>query len=422
MSLKKEVIVNFFILLSYCYLFLLTPIFASNPSNLDTSFNSTGSATHLFIANTINRAQEIAVQPDGKIVSVGYAGDNAIIVRYNNNGTLDTTFNSTSQQPGSIIVTLGTQSAVYAVALEPATHKIIVAGYATINAVDNAFIARYNKDGTLDTTFNGSGYVTTVFRAQSQLFTIKLQPDGNIVVAGWATYHGFTNALIARYTSAGILDTTFNTTGYVTTLLGGVFTKARALEIQTDGNIVIVGQAQIDGVQQLIIFSYASDGSIDGSFNNDTGYNIPLSSFLMSTGYGIALQADQKIVIVGATNAFDLGFDNQLYTTIRLNNDGTLDTTFNAGDTPGFIIASDGLQANGVVVQSNGQIVTCGFSFANNYVVIVIRYNSDGTVDPTFNFTINNAGSNSIGNAIAIQPTDGKIVVSGAITTPYTGS
>ena len=406
------------------FLFINFSLFinGSGPSSLDTSFGITnnGSAT-LSESSGVNQSNDIAVQPDGKIISVGFTGDNALIARFNNDGILDITFNSNGQQsgePGTVIITLGYPSVANAVALEPITNKIIIAGSARpTNGPSMAFIARYNPDGSPDTTFNtssGTGEVLTTFAAQSELFDVKLDANGNIVVAGWATYQGYTNALVARYTNAGILDTTFNTTGYVTTLVGTVFTKARALTLQPNGSIFITGQAEIDDNQQLIAISYNASGTLLNSYT-------PLSDFTFSTstGLNLALQTDGKIVIVGSVNPEDLPyFENQLYTVIRLNSNGTLDTSFNAtGQNPGCITSDVGLQATGVAMQSNGQIVTCGFNYTKNYVVLVIRYNADGSIDPTFNFAINQTVSNSIGSSVVIQ-LDGKIVVSGTIRTP----
>ncbi len=421
------------ILLLSCYYAMHMGTIFANASNLDTSFSNNGSTTNLFIANSINQAQDITSQTDGKIVTVGNASDNAVIVRYNNDGSLDTTFNSSGQKPGTVIVNLGTQTTAYGVTVQPTTHKIIIVGYVNINNIDNAFIACYNKDGSLDGSFNdingnnSGGYITTIFGGQSQLFKVKVQSNGAIVVAGWATFNGFSNMLVARYTSAGILDTTFNTTGYVTTLIGGIFAKARALYIQIDGKIVVTGQAQVDGNQGLIVARYNANGSLDTTFNNNSSFIAPLSQFTTSTGYGIAMQRDQKIVIVGAINETDAGFANQSCMLLRLNSNGTLDTTFNAvsssnpDGTPGYVISNNGLEYRGVALQTNSQILTCGFNYTHTYILIVDRYNNDGTVDTSFDFSINEStANNTIGNAIALE-INGKIIVTGAITIPFPG-
>ncbi len=403
------------------YLSTATCLWAS-PSSLDHSFNSTGATTPLFPSQYINDIQAIAVQPDGKIVATGISGDNAIIVRYNTNGSLDTTFNRQGTTPGYITTNFGTQTAAYGIAVQPTDNRIVIVGYVVKNGVDNAFIARYNPDGSIDATFNSgssnAGVVTTVFRSQSQLFGIALQANGTITVTGWAIYNGFTNALVARYTQNGTLDTTFNGTGYVTTLIGGVFTKANAIVIQADQKILITGQASINNNQQMIIMRYTHNGSLDMDSRvfEGKGYVQPLSSLLSSYGYAIALQPDRKILVAGSSNPYNIGFGSQYYTIVRLNVDGTIDTTFNpSGQLPGAIISNVGLQANGVVIQDNGQIVTCGYTYTNSYEVIVTRYNHDGTPDPSFHFTQPSNSSNVIGNAIALQ-LNGKIVVSGTIS------
>jgi len=404
-----------FIVLSSCLLFF--NLIIAGPSSLDSSFANNGVTTDLFISNTINEGQSIAIQADSKIVVAGYAGDNAVIVRYNNDGSIDTkTFNPKGETPGTVTINLGTQTAAFGVAINPTSQKIIIVGYVTINGVDNALIGSFNIDGTLDTTFNSTtntgGYVTTVFQTESQLYGVALQRDGSIVVTGWATINGLSNALVARYTVDGFLDTTFNGIGYITTLIGTIFTKGRAIAIQADGGIVITGQADFLGNEQLVVIRYNSNGTQDTNFNEGLGYNAPFADIsLASIGYGIDIEVvDQKIVIVGSSNPDSLGFNNQFYTVLRLNNDGTLDTTFNSPS--GYVFSDLGLQASDVIVQPNSQIITCGFNYSKNYVVVVIRFNSDGSIDPTFNFTLNDSIANTLSLAIAMQ-VDGKIVISG---------
>lgn len=421
-----------FITLSGYFLLCMHTIFAS-PSSLDTSFSGNGATTNLFIAQAVNEAQAIVVQADGKIVIAGYAGDNAIIVRYNSDGSLDTSFNQNGSIPGSITIELGTQTAAYGIAIDPLTQNIVVVGYITLNGVDAGLIARYNYNGTLDTTFNDvhhnntGGYIATIFESQSQLFGIAMNLDGSMVVTGWAMINGLSHALVAQYTNDGFLDTSFNTTGYVTTLIGGIFTKAQDVIIQSDGKIVITGQADIatsGDNQQLIIIRYTSDGVLDTTFNAGGQYpgsNSPFTDIsVASAGYGIALQSNQKIIVVGSANPLHLGFNNQMYTVARFNSDGTLDTTFNATnpDSLGYIFSDLGLQANSVVIQPNNQIVTCGFNYTTSYVTVAIRFNANGSIDPTFNFAINDPTANTLGYAIALQA-NGKIVVSGtrSITT-----
>lgn len=413
--MKKIIIFNFFNFL------LCTQLLINSPSSYDTSFSDTGSTANLYIAQTINQAQDIIAQNDGKIVTVGNAGENGIIVRYNNNGSLDTSFNTT----GYVTVTIGSQTNILAVALQPADQKILIAGYAIISNVSTIFIARYNRNGTIDTTFNSTGYITTSFGMQSQLYGIALQKNGSIIVTGWLSDQedGLTKALIACYTSSGVLDTTFGVNGYISTLIGNVYTKAQDVIIQTDGKIIITGQAQINDNQGLIVIRYNQDGSLDETFNSSGDYPGSISPFInnldifTSQGNGLALQRNGSIIVVGYTAESQSSSDRS-YTTLRLTVDGSLDGTFNSNETPGYIVNTQALQAQGVVIQSNGQIVTCGFTYTSIYLPVVIRYNNDGTIDPTFNFITNQNTANSLGNAVALQ-IDGKILVTGTIQVPY---
>lgn len=414
------------------YILLITHFYlvATDPSSLDTSFGKTNSGvTNLDLAlDSTNEAKAIAVQLDGRIITAGYAGSNGSIVRYNNRGTLDLAFinnnsqDSTSAIPGTITLSLGTQSAIYAMAVNPVDNRIIVGGYATFNNSNNIFLARYNPDGSQDLNFGtaGTGYVITSFPNDSQINGIALQSNGRIVIAGYATVNGFRNALIARYLANGILDTTFNTTGYITTLMGStIFTQAYGVALQTDGKIVVVGQTQVsaDSPQETIIARYTSTGSLDTTFNSSSltpGYILPFSSYVSSIGYSIAIDNIGNIVIAGSTNQTELGFSNQQYTIARFTSHGTPDLNFNNS---GYIFSNIGLQAHDVLIQPDQKIVACGFNYTNSYNLIVNRYNTDGSPDTSFNFGPNQADFNAQGNAIALQA-DGKIVVTGTISSP----
>lgn len=404
------------------YIIIIHTIITPNPSNLDSSFNQNG-AVAFFGAPTVNQAQDLVVQSDGKIVTAGYSGNNAMVVRYNNDGTLDTTFNATGSKPGTIIINLGIQSAAYGIILQ-LDQKIVIAGYVTDNNNrENAFIARYMNDGSLDRSFNDingnntGGYIITTILDQAQLYGICLTPSHKIMVTGWVLNNNVTYACTLRINQNGFFDTSFNNCGYVTSLIGQNFTKSRAIQLQPDNKIIIAGQADIMNNQQLIIIRYNPDGSLDTTFNGlgeFPGTSYPLSNYVTSAALGITLQPDGKIVACGFTNQDDTSFKDRSYTIVRLNSNGTLDTSFNDQETPGYILSTSGLQANDVKIQPDGKIISCGFNYISNYIVIIIRYNNDGTIDPNFNFQINQITHNILANAIALQP-DGKIIIGGTV-------
>src|SRR6266540_4059662 len=189
------------------------------PGDLDTSFGAGGKVVTDFGAGG-DYAAAVAIQPNGKIVAGGDAqiGTTAAfgLARYNANGSIDTSFGS----GGLVATTFGTgNTRVNGIALQP-DGKIVTAGFDK-NATEFEFaLARYNADGSLDTSFGSGGRVTTAISDRYDLaFAMTLQPDGKIVVVGETRGSTATkyDAAVVRYTPAGALDTTFGSGGKVTT-------------------------------------------------------------------------------------------------------------------------------------------------------------------------------------------------------------
>ena len=209
----------------------------------------------------------VVIQPDGKIVVAGgafplftFAGDFKV-VRYNPNGSLDTSFGN-----GGIVTTIFPQgSYAFDVALQP-DGKIIAAGTVFVDfdpgeMSDTDFaLARYNPDGTPDATFGNGGQVSTDFVGfEDDAFSVLIQPDGKIVAVGSAndpaTFYDFA---AARYLSNGTIDTTFGVAGKVRTDFGDQnFDRARSAALQPDGKIVAAGFAISQGGESRISRSRA---------------------------------------------------------------------------------------------------------------------------------------------------------------------
>ncbi|MGB7924015.1 MAG: Calx-beta domain-containing protein [Pyrinomonadaceae bacterium] len=366
------------------------------PGAFDTSFNLGGAG-----ADDIVTA--VAVQPDGKIIIAGnftiYNGDSAArdrIARLNTDGTLDTTFNMGGT---------GADNLVFAVALQP-DGKILIAGLFTsyngdANASDN--IARLNTDGTLDTSFNMGGA-----GANGGAQAVAVQPDGKIIIAGlFTSYNNDTYASdrIARLNTDGTLDTTFNY------LSAGANTQVSTVAVQADGKILIGGvftsyngdAAASDGIARLNI-----DGTLDTTFNmGGAGVNDSVNE--------VAVQADGKILVGGQFTGYN-GDTAASDNIVRLNTDGTLDTSFN----PGGAGANNPVLA--VALQPDGKILIGGaFTSYNGNIAAsdyIVRLNSNGTLDTSFN--PGGTGANNAVFAVAVQP-DGKILIGGNLTS-YNGS
>ncbi|MEG4147060.1 DUF4347 domain-containing protein [Microcoleus sp. Pol12B5] len=266
--------------------------------SLDTTFGTGGTVTTDF-GDDFDSARAALIQPDGKIVAVGNSKV-ASVVRYNSDGTLDSTFGNGGKVTANVESTISVADAVL-----QADGKILVAGEAPSNDFG---VIRYNSNGTLDTTFGSNGKVTTDFGSGNTLTSpfdgydsgsaILLQPDGKFVILGTTNYFSnYRDFALARYNSNGTLDTTFGTGGKVTTNFEGSDT-AEDLVLQPDGKIIAVGH---DG-NGFATARYNSDGSLDATFGIGgkviTQFPLNMSS-PNNNAYAVTLQSDSKIVVAG---------------------------------------------------------------------------------------------------------------------------
>ena len=319
-----------------------------------------------------------------------------------------------------------------AVAIQP-NGQIIAAGSSFSNSktVEDFIVARYNTNGSLDKRFGKNGKITTdFFRNVDSISAIAIQPDGRIVVAGFAQLGGAGGTprvfALARYRSDGQPDTSFGNGGALTTSFGGNFAAASAVMVQPDGKIVVAGTVDFNpdvpgSGLDFALARYTSSGTLDGSFGK--GGKVVFDFFgSFDQANGAVLQPDGKIIVVGSASydSFnrDIGF-----ALARFNTDGGVDFGFGTGgkQITGFFGA--GAKANGVVLQPDGKFVVAGTASdsATRPVatdIALARYNSDGSLDSGFG----SGGQTAIpfpdsateqGNALALLP-DGKIIVAGA--------
>jgi len=319
----------------------------------------------------------LVIQPDGKIVVAGGAFPlftflgNFEVVRYNSNGSLDTSFGN----GGIVTTTFPEGSYASAVALQ-SDGKIIAAGTVFVDFVigepsDTDFaLARYNSDGTPDATFGNGGQVSTDFVSmEDDAFSVLIQPDGKIVAVGSAndpaTYYNFA---AVRYLSNGTIDTTFGVAGKVTTDFGvGGFDRAQSATLQPDGRIIAAGFAisQNGGVQNFAVARYTSSGVLDTTFSRDGITQIDFGSCCQSA-YKVLLQSDGKIITVGYPNTESSDSDFLL---ARLSPRGSLDASFGVGGKVRTSFGDLNGGANGAALQADGKIVAVGFqaTFSNQF-------------------------------------------------------
>lgn len=302
------------------------------------------------------------------------------IARIYANGSIDSTFKSGS----------GFNARIES-ALIQSDGKILVAGrFTTFNGIPFNYIVRLNNDGSIDTSFHqGTG-------ASDFINTMALQSDGKILIGGFFYYYnGFLREKIARLNSDGNLDTTFDTEN-------GLENFAETIVIQPDGKVLVGGEfLAYKGIARRRIVRLNNNGSLDTTFNPGTGAN--------EWVFEMALQKDGKILLGGNFTTYNGIPRNRI---ARLNSDGSLDISFNPGSgTNGYILA--------IKIQSDGKILIGGSfttynSIARNYIT---RLNNNGSLDMSFN----PGGSGASHIVASIVPlNNGKVYIGGNFTT-YNG-
>ncbi|HVF67638.1 MAG TPA: hypothetical protein VM914_08240, partial [Pyrinomonadaceae bacterium] len=371
------------------------------------------------IQGTDDGGYAMAIQTDGRIVVGGYAVDLAngdkefALVRYNYNGTLDTTFGGGT---GKVVTDFnGTSDRIWGITLQ-ADGKIVAVGE-TVSILapgtNDIAVARYTTAGVLDTTFGGTGKVTTDHGPGASNAAYAVAMSGtNIIVAGYEAVSGNNDFMVTRYTSAGLTDPAFGTLGFTTTGFSGFNDVARAVAIDSTGRIVLGGYANNGSDDDFAVARYTAGGTLDAGFVAGAGkaaVNIfnPASA---DQAFALALNPDNSIVLAGS--AYNNSAGNKDFALVRYSVTGALlgTTTTDFGSSPDV--------AQALVRQSDGKFVAAGFSrfSTSSDDFSLARYNADGTLDTTFDgdgkltMRINNADERAYGVA---QDFTGKLVAAG---------
>ena len=375
-------------------------------NQLDPTFGTAGVVvTSLGRLDLIN---SVTCQSDGKIIALGstqtFAATKLAVARYTTAGVLDTTFNSTGVQR----ILIGSRTEGNSVAIQ-SNDKIVASGFCSNGQTDFALI-RLDVNGALDTTFNGSGFTTMAIGSGASANSVKIQSDGKIIVAGTAV-SGFPKFVLTNLTTTGTLNESFGTGGIVFTEIG-FGSGINQIAIQADGKIVAAGYAYDGAMIKIALARYNSDGSLDSSFGSSGVVTTDVG--IESRAQSVVIQDDGNIVVCGYT--VDSGYKK--FVTLRYDSSGSLDTTFGGtGIVITQVQYSD--IAYSVAIQSDGKIISAGYSLGDDaQQFALVRYLSNGSLDTTFGTngieltTIGGVGSESGINSIFIQ-SDGKIVAAG---------
>lgn len=401
---------------------------------LDPSFDNDGRVQTTI--DVFSNARGLALQPDGKIVAVGITtlnGNDFALARYNSDGSLDNSFGT-----GGIVTTdfFGngfSDSAASVVILGDG--KILVGGGAgATNSHINFALARYNPDGSLDTSFGTGGLVSFDFlgvEANDEILSIALQDDDKIVAVGFTNMdRGVADDLfaVARFNPDGSLDTGFANNGRFTTDFGGGVmsnSTARKVLIRPGGMILVGGDSDANGTSDLALLQLDDAGNPDGTFGTNGEMLTDLGD--LELGRSLALLPNGQFYQVGSTTNIMIPTEEAVL--VRYQADGSVDTSFgnNGVVTEDFSdVGGTGAQAKDLVVYADGKIVIGGDSFVDLMVDPTLTlfalacFRSDGTLDPNFGtggLVLTDfgggVGSTELLNALVLQP-DGKIVAAGA--------
>ncbi len=382
----------------------------------DTSFSGDGvDRTSVTLEDALT---DVAIQSDGKIVAGGYTGSGTgvdfALVRYLDNGTLDSSFSGDGKQTTNFA---GAVDVIEAIALQ-ADGKIVAVGSSVVGATDDMAVARYDTNGNLDNSFSGDGKLTTALGAGNEnAQTVAIQSDGKIVVAGYSLIGATNDFAVLRYLTDGELDVTFSGDGVQLVAFGVTHDVALGSLIQPDGKIVVTGYGTNSNDATDRDFAVArlnASGALDNTFHND---GLTLSEFDSNDeeGRAIARQSDGKIVVVGRAHSgtnYDIAIARYLA-------NGQLDSTFGFdGRLTTVVTAGRDHIVRDVAIQSDGKIVVVGSVFnGTKYQVFVVRLNANGVPDGTFDGdgkqTASIGTQDDLGNAVAIDAS-GKIVVAGS--------
>ena len=301
----------------------------------DTTFS--GVNTIINTDGTDYVGKSVRVTSDGHILVGGYSDNSTThisgpaLFRFNSDGSLDNTFHNGGPTDFSHL------GMGYSLAIE-SNGQILLAGmysevvlnYGTGQFLNLGFgVTRYNADGTLDTSFSGDGRAINRISENDQCRAVAVQTDGKIVLAGdgW----GSPNTMgVVRFNVDGTLDSSFNVSGYNLHSFSSEWSNAMAVTVQADGKILVAGDAYVDGGYAYALVRYTIEGTLDNDFGTD---GLVTTHFRGGDqAQSVAVQSDGKILVAGVIDSGHAGVSECYFAVVRYNTDGSLDTSFGDGD------------------------------------------------------------------------------------------
>ncbi len=338
--------------------FMTTMVRLNEGGSLDTSFGDSG-IRNITFGNFGSDGGAVELQSDGKIIVAGASsnstGRDVLVARLNTDGDLDTTFGTSGTI--SLTLTSGLDFATDVVVQD--NDQIVVSAVGDSGPNSKPFVVKLTANGAADPSFGNNGVVEVPLADGSagQLKGVDLQDDNKIVVGGEVRDGVQQDFLTARLNPDGSLDSSFGGTGVIDTPVGAGNDAGEGLVIQQDGKIVVAGSATEDQRFKFAVVRFNTDGSLDTSFGGD-------GKVITPTGDGSSIALDVLVLpnggIIAAGDASRGPFDSEIVLH-KYNPDGSLDPLFGDGGivradiSPGYDVA------NGVTMNlASGRIITVG--------------------------------------------------------------
>jgi uncharacterized delta-60 repeat protein len=375
-----------FVLTACSTTFFTLGLLSQNAGDLDFSFGSTGTVI-TDLGDGYDQCFGLVIQSDQKVViggrSIGEDGySHPTLIRMNTDGSLDNSFD----QDG--IATVDIIHGVDLVQGDPISiqpdGKLLLASNQWLPEGTVIAVTRFNTDGSLDTSFGIEGTASAdVSGYMNTAHSMIRQVDGKIVLVGYGKY--FANdvfrLLVVRLLENGELDLDFGDGGSLLLSDEGYTHMAMDVAQQSDGKLVLTGQRLVSGFSEYCVIRLNEDGSFDSSFGNGGVSNIDLGY-----GYDIPTHVEVRVngsILVGGL--VDLGSGTNSFALLGLNSNGELDSTFGNN---GLVIGPfEGLfdSAQSVVESMDGKIILVGHHVVGNFIYgALLRYHADGTLDTSF--------------------------------------
>lgn len=405
------------LLLSICVALTVATSAGAASADLDPTFGSGGIAKNAFGLNPgSDSGNAVAVQTDGKIVVVGssqdpndYSKNQFVFSRYLENGALDSTFGI----GGQAAVSFGSDEATALdIAIQP-DGKILAVGYASAGSAYSMAVTRINSNGTLDSGFRGGGkfLIDVTDNTDDDGKGIALAPDGTFYVVGSGNFApDDKDFMVLKFKANGDNDLSFSGDGLRLTHFGVGEDGANAAVVQPDGKVVVVGYADAGAKDNFAVARYLTNGSLDPDFAGGAYTTISVGT-VYDEATGVALTPDGKIVIGGNSGT---GSGNA-WAAVRLTSAGLPDATFDNDGKASFKIGTDD-RVWGLIVRRDGKVVMAGnimLSGVNDPALV--QFNSNGSVDLGFGvggYVRTHIGTNGDYFGVAEAP-DGKIATTG---------